>query len=146
MSQKKSRHGKTNLALVVPSLTLLNPWCVCSQDVQLEIVRLTKETKGIEHQWSATKEVYYREFGPITDNAEPVTEVKGSSGVEDLKTWLNMGPEFLEQSPANDVMTPSLSPLSISKSRTRHQDVAGPDRKSAKAARRRLSAPQTDGR
>ncbi|KAF9378579.1 hypothetical protein CPB97_009488 [Podila verticillata] len=49
------------------------------QDVQLEIVRLTKETKGIEHQWSATKEVYYREFGPITDNAEPVTEVKAKA-------------------------------------------------------------------
>ncbi|KAG0354871.1 hypothetical protein BG005_006155 [Podila minutissima] len=49
------------------------------QDVQLEIVRLTKETRGIEHQWSATKEVYYREFGPITDNAEPVTEVKAKA-------------------------------------------------------------------
>ncbi|KAF9311452.1 hypothetical protein BG003_007375 [Podila horticola] len=49
------------------------------QDVQLEIVRLTKETKAIEHQWSATKEVYYREFGPITDNAEPVTEVKAKA-------------------------------------------------------------------
>lgn len=60
--------------------SVMNFMRCCSQDVQLEIVRLTKETKAIEHQWSATKEVYYREFGPITDNAEPVTEVKGKRG------------------------------------------------------------------
>ncbi|KAG0333730.1 hypothetical protein BG004_000720, partial [Podila humilis] len=49
------------------------------QDVQLEIVRLTKQTKDLEHQWSATKEVYYREFGPITDTPAPVTEVKAKT-------------------------------------------------------------------
>lgn len=75
---------------------------MCSQDVQLEIVRLTKETKGIEHQWSATKEVYYREFGPITDNAEPATEVKGNSGEEDFKTRLNVA----QNSWNNPLLTP----------------------------------------
>ncbi|KAG0023639.1 hypothetical protein BGZ81_008048 [Podila clonocystis] len=68
--------SRRNLKTKESELTTLDISDTRFQDVQLEIVRLTNETKGIEHQWSATKEVYYREFGPITDNAEPVTEVK----------------------------------------------------------------------
>ncbi|KAI1320544.1 hypothetical protein EDD11_000506 [Mortierella claussenii] len=37
-------------------------------DVQTAVDRLTKEVGEKEHQWSATKEVWYREFGPITEN------------------------------------------------------------------------------
>ncbi|KAG0092550.1 hypothetical protein BGZ92_009447 [Podila epicladia] len=71
--------SRRNLKTKESELTTLDISDTRFQDVQLEIVRLTKETKAIEHQWSATKEVYYREFGPITDNAEPVTEVKAKA-------------------------------------------------------------------
>ncbi|KAG0325828.1 hypothetical protein BG000_001656, partial [Podila horticola] len=80
--------GKSTKALIISrrtlktkesELTTLDISDTRFQDVQLEIVRLTKETRAIEHQWSATKEVYYREFGPITDNAKPVTEVKAKA-------------------------------------------------------------------
>ncbi|KAG0199164.1 hypothetical protein BGX28_007524, partial [Mortierella sp. GBA30] len=46
-------------------------------DVQSEVDQLKKDLSDKEHQWSATKEVYHREFGPITDDTSaPVTEVK----------------------------------------------------------------------
>ncbi|KAG0330070.1 hypothetical protein BGZ99_008793 [Dissophora globulifera] len=45
--------------------------------VQSELDQLIKEADDKEHQWSATKEVCHREFGPITDNSSaPVTEAK----------------------------------------------------------------------
>ncbi|KAF9400712.1 hypothetical protein BGZ94_005393, partial [Podila epigama] len=46
------------------------------QDVQVEIVQLTKTTQDLQQKRDATKEVYYREFGPITDTLKPVTETK----------------------------------------------------------------------
>lgn len=47
--------------------------------MQLEIIVLEEQVTTKEHQWSATKEVYHREYGPIAEenNAAPVTEVKG---------------------------------------------------------------------
>lgn len=47
--------------------------------MQVEIDALAKESSEKEHQWSATKEVYHREFGAIVDDtSKPVTVVKGS--------------------------------------------------------------------
>ena len=47
-------------------------------EVQADVDRLTKEADDMEHQWSATKEVCHREFGPIAEDvAAPVTEAKG---------------------------------------------------------------------
>ncbi|KAF8982167.1 hypothetical protein BGZ46_001703 [Entomortierella lignicola] len=37
-------------------------------EIQSEVDRLTLERDEKEHQWSATKEVWRREFGPIEDN------------------------------------------------------------------------------
>ncbi|KAF9184490.1 hypothetical protein BGZ51_009396 [Haplosporangium sp. Z 767] len=53
--------------------------------VQAELDQLTKDAKDKEHQWSATKEVYHREFGPITeDSSSPVTQVKAKAE-QDIK-------------------------------------------------------------
>lgn len=50
-----------------------------SDGVQVDIDALAKESSEKEHQWSATKEVYHREFGAIVDDtSKPVTVVKGS--------------------------------------------------------------------
>ncbi|KAG0259533.1 hypothetical protein BG011_002581 [Mortierella polycephala] len=48
--------------------------------VQSELDQLTEDAKHKEHQWSATKEVYHREFGPITeDSSSSVTQVKAKA-------------------------------------------------------------------
>ncbi|GJJ73001.1 hypothetical protein EMPS_05359 [Entomortierella parvispora] len=51
------------------------------ETVQLEIGVLEEQVITKENQWSATKEVYHREYGPIAEenNAAPVTEVKAKA-------------------------------------------------------------------
>ncbi|KAG0368577.1 hypothetical protein BC939DRAFT_474828 [Gamsiella multidivaricata] len=49
-------------------------------DLQSEVDQLAQEAVQKEHQWSATKEVCSREYGPIVDShAAPVTEVKAKA-------------------------------------------------------------------
>ncbi|KAF9997614.1 hypothetical protein BGZ79_008713, partial [Entomortierella chlamydospora] len=49
-------------------------------EIQSEVDRLTLEQDEKEHQWSATKEVWRREFGPIEDNSSaPKTEIKAKT-------------------------------------------------------------------
>ncbi|KAF9154314.1 hypothetical protein BG015_001290 [Linnemannia schmuckeri] len=51
--------------------------------VQAEIDTLAKESSKKEHQWSATKEVYHREFGAIVEDASrPVTVVKAKAELD----------------------------------------------------------------
>ncbi|KAG0317592.1 hypothetical protein BGZ97_005155 [Linnemannia gamsii] len=51
--------------------------------VQTEIDALAKESSEKEHQWSATKEVYHREFGAIVeDTSKPVTVVKAKAELD----------------------------------------------------------------
>ncbi|KAG0298330.1 hypothetical protein BGZ96_000690 [Linnemannia gamsii] len=51
--------------------------------VQAEIDTLAKESSEKEHQWSATKEVYHREFGAIVeDTSKPVTVVKAKAELD----------------------------------------------------------------
>ncbi|KAF9908215.1 hypothetical protein EC991_010141 [Linnemannia zychae] len=51
--------------------------------MQAEIDALTKESSEKEHQWSATKEVYHREFGAIVeDTSKPVTVVKAKAELD----------------------------------------------------------------
>ncbi|KAF9550348.1 hypothetical protein EC957_000650 [Mortierella hygrophila] len=51
--------------------------------VQVEIDALAKESSEKEHQWSATKEVYHREFGAIVeDTSKPVTVVKAKAELD----------------------------------------------------------------
>ncbi|KAF9136174.1 hypothetical protein BGW39_005556 [Mortierella sp. 14UC] len=51
--------------------------------VQADINALTKESNEKEHQWSATKEVYHREFGAIVeDTSKPVTVVKAKAELD----------------------------------------------------------------
>ncbi|KAG0055603.1 hypothetical protein BGZ83_008037 [Gryganskiella cystojenkinii] len=54
---------------------------VADDDTQVEIAELEKNLVVKEHQWSATKEVYHREYGPIAEenNAAPVTEIKAKA-------------------------------------------------------------------
>ncbi|KAG0220216.1 hypothetical protein BGX33_005576 [Mortierella sp. NVP41] len=48
-----------------------------------EIRVLSKESSEKERQWSATKEVYHREFGPIVeDTSKPVTGVKAKAALD----------------------------------------------------------------
>ncbi|KAG0373130.1 hypothetical protein BGX24_012107 [Mortierella sp. AD032] len=55
-------------------------------NAQAEIDALEKESSDKEHQWSATKEVYHREFGAIVeDTSKPVTVVKAKAEL-DIKT------------------------------------------------------------
>ncbi|KAF9136699.1 hypothetical protein BGX30_010940 [Mortierella sp. GBA39] len=57
--------------------------------VQVEIDALAKESSEKEHQWSATKEVYHREFGAIVeDTSKPVTVVKAKAEL-DIKKLQN---------------------------------------------------------
>ncbi|KAF9349277.1 hypothetical protein BGX26_012411, partial [Mortierella sp. AD094] len=50
-------------------------------EIQSEVDRLTLEQDEKEHQWSATKEVWRREFGPIEDNSStaPKAEIKAKT-------------------------------------------------------------------
>ncbi|KAH7045494.1 hypothetical protein BKA57DRAFT_466994 [Linnemannia elongata] len=51
--------------------------------VQVDIDALAKESSEKEHQWSATKEVYHREFGAIVDDtSKPVTVVKAKAELD----------------------------------------------------------------
>ncbi|KAG9067349.1 hypothetical protein KI688_012132 [Linnemannia hyalina] len=57
--------------------------------VQVEIDALAKESSEKEHQWSATKEVYHREFGAIVeDTSKPVTVAKAKAEL-DIKKLQN---------------------------------------------------------
>ncbi|KAG0272863.1 hypothetical protein BGZ95_011347 [Linnemannia exigua] len=98
--QKASEHTKktTITAVVVPQADLDAELTFCKERLEAieteertgadpekialeeaEIDALAKASSEKEHQWSATKEVYHREFGAIVeDTAKPVTVVKGS--------------------------------------------------------------------
>ncbi|CAO3569214.1 unnamed protein product [Mortierella alpina] len=54
--------------------------------VESELDQLKNDTVAKDHQWSATKEVYHREFGAITEDvtAAPLTEGKAMAA-QDIK-------------------------------------------------------------
>ncbi|KAF9572260.1 hypothetical protein EC968_010126 [Mortierella alpina] len=55
-------------------------------DVESEVNQLRNDSVAKEHQWSATKEVYHREFGAITEDitSAPLTEGKAKAA-QDIK-------------------------------------------------------------
>lgn len=109
-------------------------------DAQLEITELEKNLVFKENQWSATKEVYHREYGPIAEenNATPVTEIKGKTSICMLR--------YCSHTIFPD--TPSLiysSRLYYSQSRARYQDASRPDRQPAETVERSLDPTQGNG-
>ncbi|KAF9292099.1 hypothetical protein BGZ68_000086 [Mortierella alpina] len=55
-------------------------------DVESEVGQLKNDSVAKEHQWSATKEVYHREFGPITEDVTTTAMTEGKAkAAQDIK-------------------------------------------------------------